>query len=163
LAAPPELVWRHLTEPDLLGRWWAPYDLRVSELVFEPRPGGRLVVEYRDAEDLDGSGPVVGRAEGTVDEVRRFEQLGYRSSPLLPDGAPAFTTSVDLELRPTPDGTDLVVGYRITDSSVDAAEFVAGIELGFGQSLDQLAAVVAAASTATHPDTTNTTNTGSTK
>lgn len=64
LPGSPELVWRHLTETALLARWWTPDDLRVSELVFEARPGGRIVQEFRDAEDTDGSDAVVGRAEG---------------------------------------------------------------------------------------------------
>ncbi|MFD0473724.1 metalloregulator ArsR/SmtB family transcription factor [Nonomuraea thailandensis] len=63
LAADPGLSWRHLTETALLARWWTPDDLRVSELVFEARPGGRIVHEYRDAEDADGSDVVAGRAE----------------------------------------------------------------------------------------------------
>ena len=140
----PELVWRHLTEPALLARWWTPDDLRVSELVFEARPGGRIVLEYRDVEDADGSDQVVGRAEGVVEDVRPGERLAYRLSPLLPDGSAAFTAHVDLELRPAGAGTDLDVRYLITDSTVDSADFVAGIEIGFGQSLDKLAAILAA-------------------
>ncbi|MBY6307196.1 metalloregulator ArsR/SmtB family transcription factor [Streptomyces clavuligerus] len=144
-------VWRHLTESPLLAHWWTPDELRVSELVFEPRPGGRIVLEYRDTEDTDGSDPVVGRAEGTVDDVRPGERLSYRLSPLLPDGGTAFTAQVDLDLRPmgtgtgtgtgtggTGAGTELDVHYRITGSTADSADFVAGIEIGFGQSLDRL-------------------------
>jgi uncharacterized protein YndB with AHSA1/START domain len=142
LTGSPELVWRHLTETSLLAQWWTPDDLRVSALVFEPRPGGRIVQEYRDAEDAGDSGPIAGRAEGTVDDVRPGERLTYRLSPLLPDGGPAFTATVDLGLRPTGTGTELDVHYRITDSTVDAADFVAGIEIGFGQSLDKLAATL---------------------
>ncbi|KQV17107.1 MULTISPECIES: metalloregulator ArsR/SmtB family transcription factor [unclassified Kitasatospora] len=153
LAAHPELVWRHLTESPLLARWWTPDDLRVAELVFEARPGGRVLLEYRDAEDADGSALTAGRAEGVVDDVRPGEHLAYRLSPLLPDGRLAFTAHVDLGLRPTATGTDLDVRWRITDSTVDSADFVAGIEIGFGQSLDKLAATLA-----THP-----TDTGSTK
>ncbi|MFD9868611.1 metalloregulator ArsR/SmtB family transcription factor [Streptomyces niveus] len=142
----PERVWRHLTETSLLARWWTPDDLRVSELVFEAVPGGRIVQEYRDAEDTDGSEPVAGRAEGIVDEVRPGERLAYRLSPLLPDGGTAFTAHVDFVLRPagTGTGTDLEVRYRVADSTVDSADFVAGIEIGFGQSLDKLAAALAA-------------------
>ncbi|GAA2791890.1 hypothetical protein GCM10020219_073880 [Nonomuraea dietziae] len=66
------------------------------------------------------------------------------SPPLLPDGSLAFTAHVDLGLRPTDAGTDLDVHWRITDSTVDSADFVAGIEIGFGQSLDKLAATLAA-------------------
>ncbi|MFP8942213.1 metalloregulator ArsR/SmtB family transcription factor [Streptomyces fenghuangensis] len=144
----PEIVWRHLTEPSLLARWWAPDDLRVCELVFEAREGGRILHEYRDAEDVDGSDPIAGRAEGTVDDVRPGEHLAYRLSPLLPEGGPAFTAHVGLGLRPTDTGTgtgtDLDVRYRITDSTVGSADFIAGIEIGFGQSLDKLAAALAA-------------------
>ena len=144
IAGRPELVWRHLTEPSLLADWWTPDDLRVSELVFEATPGGRIVLEYRDVEDADGSDVVVGRAEGVVDDVLPGERLAYRSSPTLPDGSLAFTGHVEIDLLPTDAGTDLDVQFRITDSTVDSAEFIAGIELGFGQSLDKLAAVIAA-------------------
>jgi uncharacterized protein YndB with AHSA1/START domain/DNA-binding transcriptional ArsR family regulator len=142
LQAPTDLVWRHLTETALLGQWWTPADLRVSELVFEAHPGGRIVLEYRDAEDADGSDIVVGRAEGVVDDVRTRERLAYRLSPLLPDGGVAFTSQVDFALRPTDSGTELDVHWRLTDSTVDSADFIAGIEIGFGQSLDKLAAIL---------------------
>ncbi|RKS09122.1 uncharacterized protein YndB with AHSA1/START domain [Nocardiopsis sp. Huas11] len=144
LTEPPALVWRHLTEAALLARWWTPDDLRVSALVFEARPGGRIVHEYRDAEDTDGSDPVAGYAEGVVEDVSPGERLSYRLSPLLPDGGPAFTAHVGLDLRPGGTGTELDVDFRVTDSTVDSADFVAGIETGFGQSLDTLAAVLAA-------------------
>jgi uncharacterized protein YndB with AHSA1/START domain/DNA-binding transcriptional ArsR family regulator len=143
LAGSPALVWRHLTEASLLRRWWTPDDLRVSELVFEAREGGRIVQEYRDAEDADGSEPVAGRAEGVVDDARPGERLAYRLSPLLPDGGPAFTAHVSFGLRATDTGTELDVDWRITDSTVDSADFIAGIEIGFGQSLDKLAANLA--------------------
>ncbi|MFJ2418091.1 metalloregulator ArsR/SmtB family transcription factor [Streptomyces brevispora] len=149
----PDLVWRHLTEASLLARWWTPDDLRTSELVFDARPGGRIVLEYRDAEDAEGSAPVAGRAEGAVDELSPVERLTYRLSPLLPDGGFAFTAHVDLDLRATDAGTDLDVLYRITDSTVDSADFIAGIEIGFGQSLDKLAATLAA--DAHHPVSAN--------
>jgi uncharacterized protein YndB with AHSA1/START domain/DNA-binding transcriptional ArsR family regulator len=143
LAGRPETVWRHLTEAGLLAHWWTPDGLRVSELVFETRRGGRIVQEYRDAEDADGSDLIVGRAEGAVEEVRPGEHLAYRLSPQLPDGRPAFTAHVDMGLRPTETGTDLDVHWRITGSTIESADFVAGIEIGFGQSLDRLAAILA--------------------
>ena len=52
-------------------------------------------------------------------------------------------TSTSASGRPA-SGTDLEVRYRITDSTVDSADFIAGIEIGFGQSLDKLAAAIAA-------------------
>lgn len=161
LAAAPGVVWRHLTEAPLLARWWTPDDLRVSELVFDARPGGRILHEYRDVEDVDGSDVVVGRAEGRVLEATPGEHLAYRLSPVLPDGRVAFTAHVDLDLRPHGTGTTLDVRYQVADSTVESADFVAGIEIGFGQSLDTLAATVASPhDTDTHD--TDTTETGST-
>jgi uncharacterized protein YndB with AHSA1/START domain len=160
LAGPPELVWRHLTEAALLASWWTPQDLRASALVFEARPGGRIVQEYRDAEDVDDTDLVAGRAEGVVDDVRTGEHLAYRLSPLLPDGRPAFTAHVSMDLGPADRGTDLDVHWRITDSTVESADFVAGIEIGFGQSLDKLAATL---DTNAHDTSNSTTDTGSTK
>ncbi|MEU6796145.1 metalloregulator ArsR/SmtB family transcription factor [Nonomuraea wenchangensis] len=159
LAGSPEEVWRHLTEAGLLARWWTPEDLRVSELVFEARQGGRIVHEYRDAEDADGSDLVVGRARGVVDDVRPGEHLAYRLSPELPDGSPAFTAHLDLALRPAGGGTGLDVHFRITDSAVESADFVAGIEIGFGQSLDKLAAILAGLHTTDTADTADITDT----
>ncbi|MEU6729481.1 metalloregulator ArsR/SmtB family transcription factor [Nonomuraea wenchangensis] len=159
LAGSPEEVWRHLTEAGLLARWWTPEDLRVSELVFEARQGGRIVHEYRDAEDADGSDLVVGRARGVVDDVRPGERLAYRLSPELPDGSPAFTAHLDLALRPAGGGTGLDVHFRITDSAVESADFVAGIEIGFGQSLDKLAAILAGLHTTDKADTADITDT----
>ncbi|MCX5414990.1 metalloregulator ArsR/SmtB family transcription factor [Streptomyces sp. NBC_00059] len=146
LSGSPELVWRHLTETSLLARWWTPDDLRVSTLVFEAREGGRIVHEYREAEDVDGSDPVAGHAEGIVDDVRPGERLAYRLSPQLPDGNLAFTAHIALDLRPTGTSseTDLDVHWRITDSAVGSADFIAGIEIGYGQSLDKLTAALAA-------------------
>ncbi|RFU84639.1 ArsR family transcriptional regulator [Streptomyces triticagri] len=143
LPGSPEVVWRHLTEVDLLAQWWTPAELRVAELVFEARPGGRIAHAYRDLEDSGDAGPAAGRAEGVVEEVRPLERLTYRNSPLLPDGSPAFTAHVDMALTPSGAGTDLDVRWRITDSTVDSADFIAGIEIGFGQSLDHLAVAVA--------------------
>ncbi len=143
LVREPEVVWAHLTDPSLLTCWWTPDDLHVSGLLFEARPGGRVFLEYREAEDTVGSDPVAGRAEGVVEDVRPEEHLGYRLSPYSPEGGPAFTAHDDLILRSTIEGTDLDVRYRITDSTVAAADFIAGIEIGFGQSLDRLAAVLA--------------------
>jgi len=76
--------------------------------------------------------------------VRHGEHLSYRPSPLLADSSPALTAHIDLGLRPTDTGADLDVHYRITDSTVDPADFIAGIEIGLGQSLDKLAATPAA-------------------
>ena len=151
LAAPRDQVWRHLTTSDLAAVWWSPRTLVVSELVFEPRPGGRVVLEYRDADDGAASDGIVGRAEGVVDVSVEPELLAFRLSPSLPDGSVAFTGHYELTLREQgPGSTALDVCLRIADSAIASAEFIAGIEVGWGQCLDQLADAVAVSGTTTH-------------
>lgn len=143
LNAPRETVWRHLTEPHLLARWWTPDDLAVTEVELQARPGGRAVLAYRDAADASGTDGAVGRAEGVVDEVVRGERIAFRLSPLLPGGGVAFTGHYGFALDDADGGTRLRVGLRITDSTTASADFVAGIGLGWDQALDRLAATVA--------------------
>jgi uncharacterized protein YndB with AHSA1/START domain len=118
--------------------------------VFEPRPGGRVVVEYRDADDA-GSDPggVVGRAEGVVDAVLPVSRLAFRSSPLLPAGSLAFTAHCEVTFADEGADTHLHVRLCLTDSTVEAAEFIAGLEIGWRQVLDNLAAALAAATSFT--------------
>jgi len=152
LAASRDAVWSHLTQPALLAEWWAPNDLRLAHVEFGTRPGDRLVQEYADADDLSGVDGVVGRAEGAVDAVKAAEYLAFRLSPLLPDGATAFTAHYTYSLEDAGHGTHLEVRLRISDSTVPSAEFIAGIQLGWDQCLDKLVATVAANTTNTHQE-----------
>jgi uncharacterized protein YndB with AHSA1/START domain/DNA-binding transcriptional ArsR family regulator len=153
LAASRDTVWTYLTQPALLAEWWAPNDLRLSQVEFGTRPGDRVVQEYADADDRSGADGVVGRAEGVVDAVTAPEHLEFRLSPLLPDGAPAFTAHYTYSLADAEEGTDLEVRLRISDSTVPSAEFIAGIRLGWNQCLDKLAAIVAETATTSHTNT----------
>ncbi len=138
IAAPRETVWAHLTRADLLAHWWAPRALRTSHLTFDAVAGSPIVQEYVEEGDADGSSGVIGRAEGAVTEVESPSRLRFVLSPMLPDGTVAFTGHYDLRLRDDAGTTVLEVSLRIADSSVDSADFVAGIRLGWDQALDAL-------------------------
>ncbi|PPK69153.1 metalloregulator ArsR/SmtB family transcription factor [Actinokineospora auranticolor] len=131
LAAPPDVVWRHWVDPALLGSWWAPPPMTVSECVLEPKPGGQAVLEYRDA---DGRY----RSEGRVRTAVPLEHLEFTLSVLNETGVVSFTGHYDIHLAPTPEGTQLRVDLRITDSTVESAPYIAGIGTGWAQVLDQL-------------------------
>ncbi len=139
LAAPTDVVWRHWIDPDLLASWWAPPSMTVTECVLEPRAGGRAVLEYRDAEGRY-------RSEGTVRAAKEPEELVFDLSVLDAAGAVSFTGHYDLAFAEDPDGTRLRLDLRITETAVEAVPFIAGIETGWGQVLDHLAAAVGAAS-----------------
>jgi len=130
LTAPPEVVWRHWIEPSLLASWWAPPSMTVTECVLEP--GGRAVLEYRDAE---GSY----RSEGRVHAAEEPSRLVFDLSVLDASGEVSFTGDYSLTLTVAPTGTHLHLDLRITATKVEAAPYIAGIETGWGQVLDNLA------------------------
>jgi uncharacterized protein YndB with AHSA1/START domain/DNA-binding transcriptional ArsR family regulator len=135
LAAPRELVWRHWVDPALLAGWWAPPSLTVSECALEPRPGGRALLVYRDA---DGTY----RSEGTVHAAVEPEHLGFELTVRDARGVPTFTGHYEVCLTSHGADTRLNIDLRVTDSTVEAAPFIAGIPTGWRQVLDQLAASV---------------------
>jgi uncharacterized protein YndB with AHSA1/START domain/DNA-binding transcriptional ArsR family regulator len=149
LAAPRDLVWRHWVDPDLLASWWAPPSMTVTDCALEPRAGGRAVLEYRDA---DGRY----RSEGRVHAAKEPERLVFDLSVLEAAGAVSFTGHYDLTLAAVPDGTRLRLGLRITATTVEAVPYIAGIDTGWGQVLDNLADAVGKAqrtNEAAHPTT----------
>lgn len=135
LSAPPELVWRHWVEPDLLGGWWAPPSLTVSECALEPRPGGRALLVYRDAD-------ATYRSEGTVHAATEPEYLAFDMTVQDARGAPSFTGHYEVRLSNRRNETTLNLDLTVMDSAIEAAPFIAGISTGWGQALDQLAAAV---------------------
>jgi uncharacterized protein YndB with AHSA1/START domain/DNA-binding transcriptional ArsR family regulator len=138
LPAPRELVWRHWVDADLLASWWHPAALTVAECVIEPRPGGRTVLEYRDA---DG----VYRSEGAVQAAKEPERLVFTLAVLDAAGAVSFTGLYDVRLTTAAGGTRLRLDLRITDTTVEAVPYIAGIETGWHEVLDNLAGAVGAA------------------
>jgi uncharacterized protein YndB with AHSA1/START domain/DNA-binding transcriptional ArsR family regulator len=132
LAAPPEDVWRHWVDPGLLASWWAPPPMTVTACVLEPREGGRAVLEYRDGDSRRY------RSDGRVNAVVAPERLAFDLAVRDAAGAVSFTGHYDLALAAGPEGTRLRLELRITDTAVAAVPFIAGIETGWGQVLDNL-------------------------
>ncbi len=137
LAAPPAIVWQHWIDADLLASWWAPQSMTITECALEPWVGGRAVLEYRDAEGRY-------RSEGQVYAATEPEHLVFDLSLLDSAGAVSFVSHYELSLSETPGGTHLRVDLRITDSTIEALPYIAGIETGWGPVLDNLADIVGA-------------------
>lgn len=138
LSASREIVWRHWTDANLLASWWAPPSLTVTECILEPEPGGRAILEYRDAEGRY-------RSEGHVHAAKEPEKLVFELSVLDGTGGISFTGHYDVGFGEAAGGTVLRLGLRITETTADALPYIAGIETGWWQVLDNLAHAVDAA------------------
>jgi uncharacterized protein YndB with AHSA1/START domain/DNA-binding transcriptional ArsR family regulator len=136
LPAPPETVWAHWTTAELMRAWWAPDHFTVAEAAMQPRAGGevRLVMQEGDGARHAAAGHVI-----AADAPRA---LDFEMAPLGPDGTPLFSASHAVRLRPHRGGTDLTLDIRIDRSTEAAAPAIAGMRIGWEQSLRKLAAAV---------------------
>lgn len=91
------------------------------------------MLDYRDAEGRY-------RSSGEVRAATEPEHLEFDLSVLDAKGAVFFTGHYDLKFTEAPGGTGLRLDLRITETTVEAVTFIAGIETGWGQVLDNLAA-----------------------
>jgi uncharacterized protein YndB with AHSA1/START domain/DNA-binding transcriptional ArsR family regulator len=132
LAAPRAVVWRHWIDPGLLASWWAPPSMTVAACGLEPKPGGRAVLDYRDAEGRRY------RSEGRVHIAKEPEHLVFDLAVLDAAGAVAFSGRYDLVLGAVPEGSRLRLGLTITETTVAAVSYIAGIATGWSQVLDNL-------------------------
>ena len=135
LSAPREVVWRHWVDPERLASWWAVPSMAVADCALEPRPGGRALLVYRDAE---------GRlypSQGQVHAAQAPEHLAFDLSVLDAAGAVSFVGHYDVKLSAVSGGnTHLRLDLRITDTTVEAVPYIAGIATGWSQVLNNLAA-----------------------
>jgi uncharacterized protein YndB with AHSA1/START domain/DNA-binding transcriptional ArsR family regulator len=136
LPAPRDVVWRHWVDPSLLASWWAVPSMTVADCALEPKPGGRAVLVYRDAEGRHYP------SEGQVHVAQAPEQLVFDLSVLDAAGAVSFTGHYDLSLSAVSAGTHLRLDLRITDTTVEAVPYIAGIATGWHQVLNNLATLI---------------------
>jgi uncharacterized protein YndB with AHSA1/START domain len=132
IEAPPEVVWRTITEPDQMSLWFAD---RV-DLVVEPGAHGYLRFG-------DQGGPVV---VVTVDPPKRFS---FRwNHPRQEEPAPGNSMLVEFTL--TPEGTERTrlkvaeSGHELRDwPREEQQRYADEHQEGWGEFLDRLAGVVA--------------------
>lgn len=132
LPFPRTLVYRALTEPGTLARWWGPHGFSVPELELDRRTGG----SYRIAMQPPDGG--IFYLSGDFREVAPPARLAYtfRWSPPDPDDR---ETMVVLSLEERPDGTEV----RLTHSGFATEGRRALHEAGWTDSLERLEQVLA--------------------
>jgi len=112
--APPERVWRALTDPEELAGWLAPaaIDLRV---------GGSIVLKFEDGDE-----------RGTITEIREPELLAYTWNEGETDSLVRF------ELEPDGGGTRLMLRHTF-EGEVDLSSYGGGWHHHLEQLIAQMA------------------------
>jgi uncharacterized protein YndB with AHSA1/START domain len=122
IAAPPETVFRALTDSDELSRWW------TTSADSDARTGGEFVYRFEFEQEPERNHTY----SGTYDAVVENERVAF------PWEGKLGTTKVDVTLRPSGDGTTL----RLVHSGWgEGGEWPAAVEMheqGWGFFLENL-------------------------
>jgi uncharacterized protein YndB with AHSA1/START domain/DNA-binding transcriptional ArsR family regulator len=137
LSASPSHIWRAWTTEEAVRRWWSPEHFDVSDCEVDAVPGGRLRIVMVEG---DGSRH---EALGHFIALRRPRSLTFELAPVDARGAPLFSAVNDLRLTRSGQQTRLELTVRVSAVRREAAPAVAGIQLGWEQTLDKLEAELA--------------------
>jgi uncharacterized protein YndB with AHSA1/START domain len=126
IAAPPPIVFDALTTPEGIACWWGPDDGPVLVAETDLRVGGRYRVRFRmlDGSEHESSGEYL-----EVAPPRRLA-MSWRWS----GGEDPGESLVEIELRPTAEGTELT----LTHSRLHDEETRRSHEQGWSGALDKL-------------------------
>jgi len=143
LAVPARLVWRGLTEPDLLKQWFCPKPWGVSDCRIDLRPGGEF---YTVMQDPDGNEyPNVGCFLDIVEQKRLVW-----TSALVKDYRPASSAgpgdkecahiamTAIITIAETPSGTKYVAHVMHNTAEQRKAHEDMGFYEGWGTTITQL-------------------------
>lgn len=134
LDASAEAVWRAWVDPELAARWWAPRHFTVSEFALEPERGGRVTVGLREGDGAEY------RSTGVVIDATEPRSLIFDLSPVDAEGHPLLDARHTLTIVPGVSTSELELTLAVTARNPEAAPAVAGLEPGWEQLLDRLAA-----------------------
>ncbi|MGH7910753.1 MAG: SRPBCC family protein [Candidatus Dormibacteraceae bacterium] len=126
--APRDLVYRAVTEPELIARWWGPRRFTTVIDRMEARPGGRWRWINKGADSSEHAFFGVHHAMSPEQIVRTFEY----------EGAPGHVSLETLTLDEVPGGTryqTVGVFQSVTDRDMAVAS---GMEGGARETMDRL-------------------------
>jgi uncharacterized protein YndB with AHSA1/START domain len=127
--APPELVYRALTDPEYIRRWFGPRRLEITVCEADPRVGGAWRVVQRAPD---------GTEFGFHGEFLQLEPPRLRVGTFIYEGAPDATATETMVCEPVTGGTMLVT--TMVHSSVEARDMhvASGMEGGILDSYSRI-------------------------
>jgi uncharacterized protein YndB with AHSA1/START domain len=135
--APRALVFKAWTDPTQLAQWWGPRGFTVPRCELDVRPGGALRI------DMKAPDGVVLPMTGVLQEVVEPERLVFAGNALKDeDGVPGLQVIHTVTFAEHEGKTKLTVKVVVIKATPEVAGALAGMDEGWSQTLDRLAAHV---------------------
>ena len=136
--APRELVFKAWTQPEHVKRWWGPKGFTNPVCEVDARPGGEIRIDMRAPEGT------VYPMTGVYQEIVEPERLVFTSAALDASGNPLFEVTNIITFSDLNGKTQLTLHVSVAKVTAEAAPYLAGMEVGWNQTLDRLAVHVGA-------------------
>lgn len=136
--APIELVFKAWTDPALMAKWWGPNEFTTPICELDVRPGGKLLVVMHGPKntDFDLDFPMT----GTYQEVVPPTRLVFTAEAVQDEkGDPQLVTLDTVTFKDVGSKTEMTLHIVVVKSTPVSAGALAGMEMGWSQSLDKLA------------------------
>lgn len=136
--APRELMFRIWTDPEHLARWWGPHGFTNPVCEVDLRTGGKLLIHMR------GPDGVTYPMTGTFQEIVPPERLVFLSAAIDQDGEPVLESLTTVTFAEHANRqTRLTVHARAKGLKPIAVQYLAGMQVGWEQSVERLTDYVA--------------------
>jgi len=140
LNAPRALVFKAWTDPTMLAIWWGPKGFSNPRCEADVRVGGAIRIDMR------GPDGTVYPMDGTFEEIVPPERLVFYAAALNEKGEALFRNLNTVTFTEAGGKTTLTLHVRVVEIFDPKAEqHLKGMNEGWSQSLDRLAAFVATA------------------
>jgi uncharacterized protein YndB with AHSA1/START domain len=130
--APRELVWQAWTDPKMMAQWFGPRGFTSSVPELDLRVGGalRIVMHGPDGNDYP--------MKGVFREILPPERLVFSNIPVDKDGNHLMEGETVVSFTERDGKTELVVKAHMVGKAPIAAQMLAGMEVGWTQTIDRL-------------------------
>jgi uncharacterized protein YndB with AHSA1/START domain len=141
LDAPIAEVWRAWTDPEVLQKWWGPRGVTNPTCVWEASSGGNINIVMLAGEQMGNLAGSEWPMTGTFQEVTPTEKLVYSSTAII-DGKPVIESTNTVILEDQGGKTKMTLHVAVTKATAEAEGPLAGMEMGWNQSIDKLAEIL---------------------
>ncbi len=131
--APRALVFKAWTDPQHVQQWWSPHGFTNPVCELDARPGGAIRIHMR------GPDGTVYRMTGEYREIVEPERIVFISAALDGEGKPMFEVLTTVTLVENAGRTTLTMRAQVVKTTANAAQYIAGMEIGWTQSLERFA------------------------
>jgi len=136
LDAPRSLVFKAWTDSNHVAQWWGPNGFTSPLCELDVRPGGAIRIDMR------GPDGTLYPMSGVFQEIVEPERLAFTSAALDEEGNPLFEVLTTVTFAEQGGKTMLTLQARVVKATDKAAPYLEGMDQGWSESLDRLAAHV---------------------